>query len=48
MDAFRHLHTRPLPATEEMHDRLLCIPLFEGLRDAEIDQIAELIVAANS
>jgi dTDP-4-amino-4,6-dideoxygalactose transaminase len=48
MDAFRHLHTRPLPATEEVHDRLLCIPLFEGLRDAEIDQIAGLIVDADA
>ena len=43
MDAFRAFATRPLPVTEERHDQTLCIPLFEGLEDDEIDRIATLV-----
>ena len=43
MDAFASLSTRPLPVTEGMHDRILCIPLFESLPVDDIDRITGLI-----
>jgi dTDP-4-amino-4,6-dideoxygalactose transaminase len=43
MDAYAALDGRPLPVTDEMHERILCIPLFEGLGDEDIDRIAGLI-----
>jgi dTDP-4-amino-4,6-dideoxygalactose transaminase len=43
MDAFAALDGRPLPITEEMHERILCIPLFEGLSDEDIDRISGLV-----
>ena len=43
MDAFASFSIRPLPVTEAMHDRILCIPLFESLPVDDIDRIAGLI-----
>jgi dTDP-4-amino-4,6-dideoxygalactose transaminase len=43
MDAFASLSTRPLPVTEAMHDRILCIPLFESLAREDVERIAGLI-----
>ncbi len=43
MDAFASFSTRPLPVTDALHDRILCIPLFEGLPVDDIDLIAGVI-----
>lgn len=46
MDAFRGYATRPLPITESVADRILCVPLFEGLTPAEHDLICSTIETA--
>lgn len=46
MDAFADLHTRPLPVTEATHDRVLCVPLFEGITSREIATIGAVIAGA--
>lgn len=46
MSAFRDFNARPLPVTEETYGRILCIPLFEGLTDSEIDLISATISGA--
>ena len=46
MSAFRAFNDRPLPVTEETYSRILCIPLFEGLTDGEIDLISATICGA--
>jgi dTDP-4-amino-4,6-dideoxygalactose transaminase len=43
MDAFRIYGTRPLPVTEAIYGRILCIPLFEALTGGEIEMIGEAI-----
>ncbi len=43
MSAYRAFDTRSLPVTQQIYGRVLCIPLFEGLQDDEIDLIAELV-----
>jgi dTDP-4-amino-4,6-dideoxygalactose transaminase len=43
MSAFQKWDRRRLPVTEDVHDRILCVPLFEGLTEAEIDLIATLV-----
>ena len=46
MAAFRSINHRELPVTEAMHDRILCIPLFESLTNDEIDLISTTICDA--
>ncbi len=43
MDAYRQFSDRPLRATEDVYSRILCVPLFEDLRDEEIDVITQTI-----
>jgi dTDP-4-amino-4,6-dideoxygalactose transaminase len=43
MPAFASFDGRPLPVTEAMHDRILCVPLFEGLRADDIDCIVQIV-----
>jgi dTDP-4-amino-4,6-dideoxygalactose transaminase len=43
MTAYRSFHKRQLPVTEAMHDRILCIPLFESLGQTDIDLIIATI-----
>jgi dTDP-4-amino-4,6-dideoxygalactose transaminase len=47
MDAYRKFARRPLPVTDWLHDRLLCIPLYHDLPDAHIDTVAQLIGASS-
>lgn len=46
MSAYRTYDTRPVPITERTYRGVLCIPLFEGLKDDEIDLIAMLVRTA--
>jgi dTDP-4-amino-4,6-dideoxygalactose transaminase len=48
MDAFRRYADRPLAVTEDVHARILCIPLFEDLTSGEIDLICGTIQATLS
>ena len=43
MDAYRSYSQRPLPATDDLYERLLCIPLYHDLADEAIDAIARHI-----
>jgi dTDP-4-amino-4,6-dideoxygalactose transaminase len=43
MDAYRAHVRQPLPVTESLYERVLCIPLFHDLSDAQIDRIAATI-----
>ena len=43
MRAFRHLATEPLPVTEDVYRRILCIPIFNELPDGDIERIAGLV-----
>jgi dTDP-4-amino-4,6-dideoxygalactose transaminase len=40
MRAYRSFATRPLPRTEAAYDCILCLPIFNELSDAEIDEVA--------
>lgn len=44
MDAYRAHARRPLPATESTYERILCLPLYEGLTDAERETVSSTIV----
>jgi dTDP-4-amino-4,6-dideoxygalactose transaminase len=46
MDAYRSYVRRPLPATDYLYDRVLCIPLYHDLSDQAIDAIAGMIRTA--
>jgi dTDP-4-amino-4,6-dideoxygalactose transaminase len=48
MDAFADWHTRPLPVTESLHGRILCVPLYESLSDAQIDEVATVVARSLS
>lgn len=48
MDAFRRYADGPLPVTDDVHRRLLCIPLFEDIERTEIDLICRTIEASLS
>jgi len=39
MRAYRRFATRPLPRTEAVYDRILCLPIFNELSDAEVDEV---------
>ena len=45
MRAYRRFATRPLPATDAVYDRILCLPIFNELSDAEIDEVADRVRA---
>jgi len=40
MRAYRRYATRALPATDAVYDRILCLPIYNELSDAEIDEVA--------
>lgn len=35
---------RPLPITDQVSDRVLCLPIYSSLRDADVDKVCEAIV----
>jgi dTDP-4-amino-4,6-dideoxygalactose transaminase len=39
MRAYRHFGGRPLPRTEDVADRILCLPIFNEISDAEVDEV---------
>ncbi len=43
MDAFRPYAMSSLPATEDIYRRILCLPAFASLEDAQIDSICETL-----
>lgn len=43
MDAYQQYADGDLPNTESVYSRILCVPLFGGLRDEEIDGICDVI-----
>ncbi len=43
MRAYRQWAKRRLPVTEDVYDRILCLPMFNELADAQVDQVAGLI-----
>ncbi len=46
MEAYRGLAHRPLPVTESIYRRILCVPLFEDLTSEQVDFICDVIEAA--
>ncbi len=46
MDAYRDYADRRLPATESVADRILCLPIFEELAEAERDQVCDVVERA--
>jgi dTDP-4-amino-4,6-dideoxygalactose transaminase len=40
MRAYRRFATRPLPRTDDVAGRILCLPIFNEMTDAEVDQVA--------
>jgi len=45
MRAYRAFATRPLPRTERVYARILCLPIFNEIRDAEVDEVAAQVSA---
>ena len=45
MRAYRTFATRPLPRTERVYSRILCLPIFNEIRDAEVDEVAARVSA---
>ncbi len=43
MRAYRQWAKRRLPVTEDVYDRILCLPMFNELTDAQVDQVAGLL-----
>ncbi|MCA8951649.1 MAG: DegT/DnrJ/EryC1/StrS family aminotransferase [Planctomycetes bacterium] len=46
MDAFFAFADEPLPATDEVYDRILCLPLYASLDDRTIESICSTVRAA--
>jgi dTDP-4-amino-4,6-dideoxygalactose transaminase len=46
MEAYRPYSHRPLPVTESLYRRILCLPLFEDLTEAEVDSICDIVGVA--
>jgi dTDP-4-amino-4,6-dideoxygalactose transaminase len=46
MEAYRPYAHRPLPATESVYRRILCLPLFEDLTSDQVDSICDIVEAA--
>jgi dTDP-4-amino-4,6-dideoxygalactose transaminase len=44
MDAYREHALRRLSVTDNLYDRLLCIPVYFDLEDEQIDDIAKLVI----
>ncbi len=44
--AYRHLADAPLPVTERVADRTLCVPAFNDLTDEQVAAIAAVVAAA--
>jgi dTDP-4-amino-4,6-dideoxygalactose transaminase len=40
MEAYREYASRPLPVTDRLYERLICIPVYHDLEDEQIDVIA--------
>ena len=45
MRAYRRWATRPLPRTDDVYGRILCLPIFNELPDRDVDRIAGLVRA---
>lgn len=45
MQAYRRYATRPLPRTEQVYERILCLPIFNEIRDAEVDEVSDRVRA---
>jgi len=45
MRAYRRFVTRPLPRTEAVYASILCLPIFNELSDAEIDEVTDRVRA---
>jgi dTDP-4-amino-4,6-dideoxygalactose transaminase len=45
MRAYRRYATRPLPRTEQVYARILCLPIFNEIRDAEVDEVSGQVSA---
>lgn len=43
MSAFQRFAGRPLPVTDDVYERILCLPLYEELRAEDIDRICETV-----
>jgi len=43
MRAYKRYATRPLSVTDDVYERILCLPIFNELPDADVDRIAELV-----
>ncbi|MHB8780410.1 MAG: DegT/DnrJ/EryC1/StrS family aminotransferase [Candidatus Geothermincolia bacterium] len=43
MKAYKQYNEQPLPKTEALYDKVLCLPIYNDLTDAEIDQVCEII-----
>ena len=39
MRAYQRFATRPLPRTEQVYASILCLPIFNEIRDAEVDEV---------
>jgi dTDP-4-amino-4,6-dideoxygalactose transaminase len=46
MDAYRAHADRPLPVTESVYERILCLPLFEDLKIDQVESICDIVEAA--
>jgi dTDP-4-amino-4,6-dideoxygalactose transaminase len=46
MTAYRHFSLQALPVTEQTYARILCLPLYAALADAEIDRICEIVATS--
>ena len=46
MEAYRAYANRPLPTTESVYRRILCLPLYEDLAADDVDLICDIIQAA--
>jgi dTDP-4-amino-4,6-dideoxygalactose transaminase len=44
--AYRGLATRPLPRTDDVGERLLTLPLFAHMTEAQVDEVADALVDA--
>ena len=42
--AYRELATRPLPRTDDVGERLLTLPLFPHMTEAQVDEVADALV----
>jgi aminotransferase EvaB len=45
MPAYQHLHTQPLPVTEQAAEQILSIPVHEALEDSEVDTVISILNA---